>query len=67
MDASSRTRASSAASNASAMLRRPNILERNLNKTKGSEVSLAAYAFLYSEMLQYSQKKVSGIQDLEKV
>nr|KAJ3405364.1 TRAPP subunit trs31 [Polyrhizophydium stewartii] len=46
--------------------KRPPILDRNLNKTRGSEVSLSAFAFLFSEMLQYSQKRVSGIQDLEK-
>eukprot|EP00842_Homolaphlyctis_polyrhiza_P003972 jgi/Hompol1/4576/HPOL_003721-RA len=46
--------------------RRPAILERNLNKTKGAEVSLSAFAFLFSEMLQYAQKRVNGIQDLEK-
>jgi len=41
-------------------------LDRNLNKTKGLEVSLSAYTFLFSEMLQYAQKRVSGIQDLER-
>ncbi|KAG0223635.1 TRAPP subunit trs31 [Mortierella sp. GBA43] len=43
-----------------------NILERPLNKTRGAEVSLNAFAFLFSEMLQYTQKRVSGIQDLER-
>ncbi|KAF7727002.1 TRAPP subunit trs31 [Apophysomyces ossiformis] len=42
------------------------ILERNLNKTKGTEVSLSAQNFLFSEMLQYTQKRVNGIQDLER-
>ncbi|KAI8926611.1 NO signaling/Golgi transport ligand-binding domain-containing protein [Entophlyctis helioformis] len=46
--------------------KRPAILDRNLNKTKSAEVSLAAYAFLFSEMLQYAQKRVNGIQDLER-
>lgn len=31
-----------------------------------NKISLAAYSFLFSEMLQYTQKKVSGIEDLEK-
>ncbi|KAJ3099056.1 TRAPP subunit trs31 [Phlyctochytrium planicorne] len=42
------------------------ILDRNLNKTKASEVSLGSFAFLFSEMVQYAQKRVGGISDLEK-
>ncbi|RKP01544.1 hypothetical protein CXG81DRAFT_29722 [Caulochytrium protostelioides] len=53
-------------SGAAAGARRTSLLDRPLNKTKGAEVSLSAFAFLYSEMLQYSQRRVSGIQDLEK-
>ncbi|KNE69411.1 hypothetical protein AMAG_13775 [Allomyces macrogynus ATCC 38327] len=30
------------------------------------QVSLSAFAFLFSELVQYSQKHVKGIQDLEK-
>ncbi|PPQ98903.1 hypothetical protein CVT24_003534 [Panaeolus cyanescens] len=45
---------------------RPNIYDRNLNKTRGAEVSAAAFAFLFSEMVQYTQKRVSGINDLER-
>ncbi|CAA7260015.1 unnamed protein product [Cyclocybe aegerita] len=45
---------------------RPNIYERNLNKTRGAEVSGAAFAFLFSEIVQYTQKRVSGINDLER-
>ncbi|KAI5120233.1 hypothetical protein M0805_000047 [Coniferiporia weirii] len=45
---------------------RPNIYERNLNKTRTAEVSLSAYAFLFSEIVQYTQKRVSGIGDLER-
>ncbi|KAF9056417.1 TRAPP complex subunit trs31 [Panaeolus papilionaceus] len=45
---------------------RPNIYDRNLNKTRGTEVSAAAFAFLFSEMVQYTQKRVSGINDLER-
>ncbi|KAF8167860.1 TRAPP complex subunit trs31 [Crassisporium funariophilum] len=45
---------------------RPNIYDRNLNKTRGTEVSAAAFAFLFSEVVQYTQKRVSGINDLER-
>jgi hypothetical protein len=45
---------------------RPNIYDRNLNKTRNSEVSGAAFAFLFSEIVQYTQKRVSGINDLER-
>jgi len=45
---------------------RPNIYDRNLNKTRSSEVSAAAFAFLFSEVVQYTQKRVTGIADLER-
>lgn len=45
---------------------RPNIYERNLNKTRTAEVSASAFAFLFSEVVQYTQKRVSGIADLER-
>jgi hypothetical protein len=45
---------------------RPNIYDRNLNKTRSSEVSASAFAFLFSEMVQYTQKRVHGIADLER-
>lgn len=45
---------------------RPNIYDRNLNKSRGTEVSGAAFAFLFSEIVQYTQKRVSGINDLER-
>ncbi|KAH7104181.1 TRAPP I complex [Auriculariales sp. MPI-PUGE-AT-0066] len=45
---------------------RPNIYDRNLNKTRQSEVALSAYAFLFSEMIQYTLKRVTGVPDLEK-
>ncbi|KAJ7848770.1 TRAPP complex subunit trs31 [Mycena leptocephala] len=45
---------------------RPNIYDRNLNKTRITEVSGAAFTFLFSEMVQYTQKRVSGINDLER-
>ncbi|KZS90302.1 TRAPP I complex [Sistotremastrum niveocremeum HHB9708] len=43
-----------------------NIYDRNLNKTRTSEVSASAFAFLFSEMIQYTQKRVNGIADLER-
>lgn len=45
---------------------RPNIYDRNLNKTRTADVSLSAFAFLFSEIIQYTQKRVSGIGDLER-
>lgn len=45
---------------------RPNIYDRNLNKTRTAEVSASALAFLFSEVVQYTQKRVSGINDLER-
>ncbi|KAH7930601.1 TRAPP I complex [Leucogyrophana mollusca] len=45
---------------------RPNIYDRNLNKTRTTEVSASAFTFLFSEVVQYTQKRVSGINDLER-
>ncbi|KAF7308581.1 Trafficking protein particle complex subunit [Mycena chlorophos] len=45
---------------------RPNIYDRNLTKTRIPEVSGAAFTFLFSEIVQYTQKRVSGINDLER-
>ncbi|KAF8588461.1 TRAPP I complex [Ramaria rubella] len=45
---------------------RTTIYDRNLNKTRTAEVSASAFAFLFSEMVQYTQKRVSGIEDLER-
>ncbi|CAI2173551.1 5884_t:CDS:2 [Funneliformis geosporum] len=48
------------------LIKRVSIIDRNLNKTRGTEVGLGAFAFLFSEMLQYAQRRVHGIQDLER-
>lgn len=40
------------------------IYDKNLNR-RSAEISLSSFAFLFSEMIQYFQKKSSGIQDLE--
>ncbi|KAF8538149.1 NO signaling/Golgi transport ligand-binding domain-containing protein [Trichophaea hybrida] len=45
---------------------RKSIYDRHLNRTQRSELSKASFSFLFSEMIQYAQKQVSGIQDLEK-
>ena len=45
---------------------RKSIYERQLNRTQRSELSKASFSFLFGEMVQYAQKQVSGIQDLEK-
>lgn len=45
---------------------RPNIFDRPLAKTRTAEVSAAAFAFLFSEVVQYAHKRVSGINDLER-
>lgn len=42
------------------------IYTRPLNRTKTSEISKAAFAYLFSEMITYAQRRVTGIQDLEK-
>lgn len=43
-----------------------NILDRPINKTRGVEVGLPAWAFLYSEIVSYSQTRVDSVADLEK-
>ncbi|KAG6887867.1 hypothetical protein C0992_010434 [Termitomyces sp. T32_za158] len=45
---------------------RLNIYDRNLNKTRVAEVSASAFSFLFSEIVQYTQRRVSGINDLER-
>ncbi|KAK4700315.1 trafficking protein particle complex subunit 5, partial [Phenoliferia sp. Uapishka_3] len=42
------------------------IYDRQLTKSRGSEVSAGAWAFLFSEIIQYTQKRVSGIGEFEK-
>ncbi|TFK30684.1 transporter particle subunit trs31 [Coprinopsis marcescibilis] len=44
----------------------PSIYDRPLNKSRGAEVSVSAFAFLLSEIVQYTQKRVNGINDLER-
>jgi trafficking protein particle complex subunit 5 len=42
------------------------IYHRPLNRTKTAELSGAAFAYLFSEMVSYASVKISSIQDLEK-
>lgn len=41
------------------------ILERSLNRMRGGEVSLSAFAHLFSGLVIYLQRGVKGIKDLE--
>lgn len=45
---------------------RKTIYERNLNRSKTAELSRASFAYLFGEMISYAQRRVTGIQDLEK-
>lgn len=64
------TTAPVAASVASNGLRYPTngktIYSRTLNRTRTSELSQASFAYLFGEMVSYAQRRVTGIQDLEK-
>jgi len=42
------------------------IYHRPLNRSLKQELSLASFAYLFGEMVSYAQKRVTGIQDLEK-
>ncbi|WWC69561.1 uncharacterized protein I206_103503 [Kwoniella pini CBS 10737] len=43
-----------------------NILDRPLNKSKNSEIALSSWAFMFSEIISYSQSRVDSVTDLEK-
>mmetsp|Transcript_15390 Transcript_15390/g.36361 ORF Transcript_15390/g.36361 Transcript_15390/m.36361 type:complete len:195 (-) Transcript_15390:44-628(-) len=43
----------------------PNIVDRQLSRGK-TEVSLSAFSFLFSELIQYSQQRVNTTQELER-
>ncbi|KAI9816872.1 MAG: TRAPP subunit trs31 [Pycnora praestabilis] len=45
---------------------RKTIYDRNLNRSRTAELSRASFAYLFGEMVSYAQKRVTGIQDLEK-
>jgi trafficking protein particle complex subunit 5 len=46
--------------------RKPSIYDRNLNRSRGLELSHSAYALLFAEMVTYAQNKVEGIAELER-
>jgi hypothetical protein len=41
------------------------ILDKPLNRTKGAEISMAAWSFLFAEIISYCQSRVDSISDLE--
>ncbi|KAJ2721007.1 protein particle complex subunit [Coemansia sp. Benny D115] len=41
------------------------LLEQNVLRPRRDKVSLSAFAFIFGEMIRYSQNRVLGIQDLE--
>lgn len=45
---------------------RKTIYDRHLNRSRTAELSRASFAFLFSEMVTYAQRRVTGIQDLER-
>lgn len=45
---------------------RKTIYDRHLNRSQKADLSRASFAFLFSEMVTYAQRRVTGIQDLEK-
>ena len=61
------TAAPKSASTSDAPHTRPDILERPRDKTRNAEVSLSALQYLFSEMVTYSQSRVAGIGDLERI
>lgn len=45
---------------------RKTIYDRNLNRTRNADLSRASFAYLFGEMVVYAQRRVTGIQDLER-
>lgn len=45
---------------------RKTIYDRHLNRSRTADLSRAAFAFLFAEMVTYAQRRVTGIQDLER-
>ena len=45
---------------------RKTIYDRNLNRTRTAELSRASFGYLFAEMVTYAQRRVTGIQDLER-
>lgn len=51
---------------AGAFAQGPDILERPRDRTRNSEVSASSLAFLFAEVVSYTQNRVLGISDLER-
>ncbi|GAD95201.1 BET3 family protein [Paecilomyces variotii No. 5] len=45
---------------------RKTIYDRHLNRSRNSDLSRASFAYLFAEMVTYAQRRVTGIQDLER-
>ena len=45
---------------------RKTIYDRHLNRSRNAELSRASFAYLFGEMVTYAQRRVTGIQDLER-
>ncbi|OJJ37328.1 hypothetical protein ASPWEDRAFT_108213 [Aspergillus wentii DTO 134E9] len=45
---------------------RKTIYDRHLNRSRNAESSRASFAYLFGEMVTYAQRRVTGIQDLER-
>ncbi|OXV07470.1 hypothetical protein Egran_04765 [Elaphomyces granulatus] len=45
---------------------RKTIYDRHLNRSRNADLSRASFAYLFGEMVTYAQRRVTGIQDLEK-
>lgn len=45
---------------------RKTIYDRHLNRSRTAELSRASFAYLFAEMVAYAQRRVTGIQDLER-
>ncbi|GAC95381.1 hypothetical protein PHSY_002956 [Pseudozyma hubeiensis SY62] len=48
------------------LARGPDILERPRDKLRSSEINLSSLSFLFSEIVSYTQNRVTGITELEK-
>lgn len=59
--------AQKSASTSDAPHTRPDILERPRDKTRYAEVNMSTLQYLFAEMVTYSQSRVAGIADLERV
>jgi hypothetical protein len=45
---------------------RKTIYDRHLNRSRTAELSKSSFAYLFGEMVTYAQRRVTGIQDLER-